>query len=106
MATQESTWLMQLIKYLHQRVDYAVPLYYDNQSAVSLVENPVFYARTKHVEVHYHFINKNVLQDKVEMRYVKTRVPPTTQYGSNDESWYWEGLLKTQHQFHDPIQVQ
>ena len=79
---------MQLIKYLHQRVDYAVPLYYDNQSAVSLVENPVFYARTKHVEVHYHFINENVLQDKVETRYVKTRVPPTTQYGSNDESWY------------------
>ena len=49
---------------LHQPVDYAVSLYCDNQSAVSL-------RRTKHVEVHYHFIREKVLQDKVEMLYIK-----------------------------------
>ncbi|KAL6327296.1 hypothetical protein AAG906_018596 [Vitis piasezkii] len=41
---------------LHQLVDYAVPLSCDNQLAIHLAENPVFHARTKHVEVHYHFI--------------------------------------------------
>ena len=50
----ESTWLMQLMKDLYQPIDYAVPLYCDNQSAISLVENPVFHIRNRHMEVHYH----------------------------------------------------
>ncbi len=40
MAAQDSTWLIQLMKNLHQPVDYAVPLYCDNQSAIRLAENP------------------------------------------------------------------
>ena len=72
MAAQESTWLIQLMNNLHQLVDYAVPLYSDNQSAILLTENPVFHARTKHVEVHYHFIREKVLQEEIEMRQIKT----------------------------------
>ncbi|KAL5769820.1 hypothetical protein ACOSP7_013974 [Xanthoceras sorbifolium] len=72
MAAQESTWLIQLMNDLHQQVDYAVPLYCDNQSAIRLAENPVFHARTKHVEVHYHFVREKVLQEEIEMRQVKT----------------------------------
>ncbi|KAL5757689.1 hypothetical protein ACOSP7_020300 [Xanthoceras sorbifolium] len=72
MAAQESTWLIQLMNDLHQPVDYTVPLYCDNQSAIRLAENPIFHARTKHVEVHYHFIRETVLQEEIEMRQVKT----------------------------------
>ena len=60
MAAQESTWLMQLLKDLHQPTKYAPPLYCDNLLAVRLAENPIFHARTKHVEVHYHFIKEKV----------------------------------------------
>ena len=67
MAAQQSTWLMQLLKNLYQPICYIVPLYCDNQLASSLVENLFFYARTKHVVVHYHFIREKVLQDEVEM---------------------------------------
>ena len=72
MAAQENAWLVQLMSDLHQPVDYSVPLYCDNQSAIRLAENPVFHARTKHVEVHYHFIREKVLQEDIEMRQVKT----------------------------------
>ncbi|KAI3462288.1 hypothetical protein Pfo_018951, partial [Paulownia fortunei] len=72
MAGQESTWLIQLMNNLHQLVDYPIPLYCDNQSAIRLAENPVFHARTKHVEVHYHFIREKVLQEEIEMRQIKT----------------------------------
>ncbi|KAE8692620.1 tir-nbs resistance protein [Hibiscus syriacus] len=72
MAAQESTWLIQLMNNLHQLVDYAIPLYCDNQSAIRLAENPVFHARTKHVEVHYHFVREKVLQEEIEMRQIKT----------------------------------
>ncbi|KAM6546425.1 hypothetical protein CsatB_027161 [Cannabis sativa] len=61
MAAQESTWLMQLMKDLHKSPDFAVPLYCDNQSVIRLAENPVFHARTKHVEVHYDFLREKVL---------------------------------------------
>ncbi|XP_062100355.1 secreted RxLR effector protein 161-like [Humulus lupulus] len=72
MAAQESTWLIQLMKDLHQPIDYAMPLYYDNQSAIPLAENPVFHARTKHMEVHYHFLREKFLQDEILMKQVKT----------------------------------
>ncbi|KAL6344205.1 hypothetical protein AAG906_035430 [Vitis piasezkii] len=49
-----------------------IPLYYDNQSAVRLAENPVFHARTKHVEVHYHFIREKVLEEEVELKQIKS----------------------------------
>ncbi|XP_057529767.1 secreted RxLR effector protein 161-like [Amaranthus tricolor] len=62
MATQECVWLTQLLKDLHQPVDYGVMLSCDNQSAIRLAENPVFHARTKHVEVHYHFVREKVLR--------------------------------------------
>lgn len=71
-AAQESTWLVLLMEDLHQKVDYAVPLHCDNQSAIRLAENPVFHARTKHVEVHYHFIREKVLMEEMEMRQIKT----------------------------------
>ncbi|XP_048503073.2 secreted RxLR effector protein 161-like [Beta vulgaris subsp. vulgaris] len=56
MATQECVWLTQLLKDLHQPIDRGIKLACDNQSAIRLAENPVFHARTKHVEVHYHFV--------------------------------------------------
>ena len=52
---------MQLLKDLHQPTEYAPPLYCDNLSAVRLEKNPIFHARTKHVEVHYPFIRETNL---------------------------------------------
>nr|KYP60164.1 Retrovirus-related Pol polyprotein from transposon TNT 1-94 [Cajanus cajan] len=72
MAAQECSWLMQLLQDLRKLVDYPVTLHCNNQSAIRLVENPVFHARTKHVEVHYHFVREKVLQGDIEMKYINT----------------------------------
>ena len=72
MAAQESTWLMHLLKSLYQPTEYGISLYCDNLSAIRLAENPVFHARTKHVEVHYHFIREKVLQAEIELEHVRT----------------------------------
>ena len=32
----------------------------------------MFHARTKHVEVHYHFIREKVLKEEIEMQQIKT----------------------------------
>ncbi|XP_058099853.1 secreted RxLR effector protein 161-like [Magnolia sinica] len=72
MTAQESTWLIQLMRDLHQPNDYPMILHCDNQSAICLAENLVFHARTKYAEVHYHFVREKVLQGKIEMSHVKT----------------------------------
>ncbi|CAM8881465.1 unnamed protein product [Rhodiola kirilowii] len=72
LAAQESTWLMRLMGALKQPCDYPVKLHCDNRSAIRLVENPVFHAQTKHVEVHYHFIREKVLEGEIQMEAIKT----------------------------------
>lgn len=59
MAAQKSSWLMRLMREIHQEVNYSVPLYCDNLSTIQLAENLVFYSRTKYMEVHYHFIRES-----------------------------------------------
>lgn len=42
----------------------------DNQSAIALASNPIFHARTKHVEVDYHFIREKVLSKQVQIHHI------------------------------------
>ncbi|XP_071704708.1 secreted RxLR effector protein 161-like [Rutidosis leptorrhynchoides] len=72
MEAQEVTWIVQLLSELHQEVEHGVPLSCDNMSSIRLAENPVFHARTKHVEVHYHFIREKVLKGEVNLGHVRT----------------------------------
>jgi hypothetical protein len=60
-AACEVVWLQKLLLDLGQLVDVLVVIYCDNISSILLVNNPIYHARTKHIEVHYHFIRKNVL---------------------------------------------
>ena len=72
MAAQESTWLKQLMKDLHQPTDYLVRIFCDNLSSIRIAENLVFHARTKHIKVHYHYIREKVLEGEIEMVPTKT----------------------------------
>lgn len=45
----------------------------DNISAVSLASNPVFHARTKHIEANYHYIHGQVVRKQINVRYVSTK---------------------------------
>ena len=39
-------------------------------SAGALATNPVYHARTKHIEIDIHFVRDKVLQRELEVRYV------------------------------------
>jgi histone deacetylase 1/2 len=49
-----------------------VPLIYDNESAVKLTNNPVQYARTKHIDVHHHFIRHQQQKEDISIENVDT----------------------------------
>lgn len=47
-------------------------LFCDNISAISLASNPVFHARTRHVEVDYHYVREKVVRKEIDVRYLST----------------------------------
>jgi len=53
-------------------VDVHVVIYCDNISSILLANNLVYHARTKHIEVHYHFIREKVLAKKINLIHVST----------------------------------
>jgi len=54
-------------------MDAPVIIYYDNISSILLANNPVYHVRTKHIEVHYHFIKKKVLAKEIDLIHVNTK---------------------------------
>lgn len=42
----------------------------DNQSAIQLAKNPVYHKRTKHIDVHYHFVREKVEDKSITVKYV------------------------------------
>ena len=51
-------------------------LWIDNLGAQALACNPVYHARTKHIELDVHFIRNLVSEHKLELRYVPTESQP------------------------------
>ncbi|KAK8918322.1 hypothetical protein KSP39_PZI021772 [Platanthera zijinensis] len=58
-AAKEAIWLRYLIKELRVSQE-SVKLHCDSQSAICLANNPVYHARTKHIDVCYHKLSEFV----------------------------------------------
>jgi len=48
-------------------------LFVDNQGAISLAKNPVHHQRSKHIDIKYHYIRNEILNDIVNLEYVNTK---------------------------------
>jgi hypothetical protein len=71
-AVVESMWFQSLLKELHISTPPAVHLWCDNIGAKYLSFNPVFHGRMKHIEVDYHFVQDQVMQCKLDVRFIST----------------------------------
>jgi len=54
-------------------VDAPIVIYCDNISNILLANNSIYHVRTKHIEVHYHFIKEKVLAKKIDLIHVSTK---------------------------------
>ncbi len=45
----------------------------DNISSILFINNSVYHVRTKHIEVHYHFIREKVLAKEIDLIHVSTK---------------------------------
>ena len=48
-------------------------LWYDDINAYHMAKNPVFHARTKHIEMDLHFIRDHVLRGKIQLHFVPSK---------------------------------
>jgi hypothetical protein len=51
-------------------MDFLVVFYCDNIGSILLATNPIYHARTKHIEVHYHFIKEKIIGKKINFIHV------------------------------------
>jgi histone deacetylase 1/2 len=72
-ATAEVMWVQTLLKELGVRGPKFARLWCDNLGATYLSANPVFHARTKHIEVDFHFVRERVAQGLLQIRFISTK---------------------------------
>ena len=71
-ATAEIMWIQTLLREIGISSPCIAKLWCDNMGAKYLSSNPVFHARTKHIEVDFHFVRERVLKKLLEIDYVPT----------------------------------
>ena len=71
-ATQEVTWLRQLLKDMLIEQTNPTIMYEDNQSAICIAQNPQYHSKMKHIDIKYHFVREKVLDNTIELSYCPT----------------------------------
>ena len=71
-AACQAIWLRNLLTQVTGEDTGPVVLYIDNKSAIDLAKNPVFHGRSKHIDIHYHFIRECVEKGEIIVKHVST----------------------------------
>ena len=69
-TTKECIWLRALIGDLGFEQKEKTSIKVDNQSALSLAENPEFHTRSKHIDIRYHFIRDEEVKGRIMFDYI------------------------------------
>ncbi len=73
-AAKDILWIHKVLKefsFLH-KLSLPTTLYCDNQGAIRLSKDTTFHGRTKHIDVHFHFIRQTVSSGNIELLYILT----------------------------------
>jgi hypothetical protein len=71
-VTAELFWLRMLLCEFRIPLSLAPTMWCNNLSTLTLASNPVYHARTKHIEVDYHFVREKVLNKDIFISLIST----------------------------------
>ncbi|XP_020686945.1 uncharacterized protein LOC110102803 [Dendrobium catenatum] len=75
-ATSDVIWLRQLLHDFHASQPAPTMIFCDNISAIALSRNPIFHARTKHIEIDHHFISDHINRKAIEVAHINSADQP------------------------------
>ena len=90
-ASRQMIWLRSALHEIQPGTKLSFILHGDNNSSLALVKNPVFHKRSKHIDVHYHFVRERWEQGLFTLNYISTN--------ENVADLFTKGLDKTKHLF-------
>jgi len=74
-AVKEVIWLQRLMDDLGIEQDF-LQVYYDSISAIYLAKNLVYHARSKHIDIKYHFVRDVPEDGDIEVKKIHTKDDP------------------------------
>eukprot|EP00253_Pinus_taeda_P026008 PITA_26008 len=66
-------WMMQTLQDFQITCTPPISILCNNTSAISISKNPVMHSKTKHIPIKYHFLQEQVLEQKVKLEYVPSK---------------------------------
>ena len=71
-AAKEALWLRSLISQLFRIEIPTTTLFTDNQSAIALTKDHQYHARTKHIDIRFHFLRWIIEEGRLHLIYCPT----------------------------------
>ncbi len=71
-ARKEAVFLEHLYSDVGIPISVPIFLLIDNQSAIALVENPIFHACSKHIKVCHHWVHEKIEDGTIKLDYIPT----------------------------------
>jgi hypothetical protein len=73
-SSKDIIWIHKLLVEFSSIFPFTLPttLFCDNQGAIRLSKDSTFHGRTKHIDVHFHFIRQTVSQGHIKLLYCPT----------------------------------
>jgi hypothetical protein len=66
-ATCEFVWLRRILEHIGNKQMRPPILKCDNQSSIKLAHNPIYHARTKHIEIQHHFVREKIHSKEIDL---------------------------------------
>ena len=71
-AAKQVLWHRSLITELNFPLSTPSTIFSDNQSAIAIAHHPEFHARTKHIDIAFHFLRDHVQKGTIDLSYINT----------------------------------
>ncbi|GMI73156.1 cysteine-rich RLK (RECEPTOR-like protein kinase) 8 [Hibiscus trionum] len=71
-SAAEVIWINALLKEIGIKLEQVPTIWCDNKSAIALTANPVYHARSKHVDLDIHFVREKVALNQICVNYIPT----------------------------------
>ena len=72
-AIKEYLYLISVIKQLNIANKEKFHLFTDSLSAIELANNPEHHAKTKHIDIQYHFVREHVTTNTIQLSHINTK---------------------------------